>query len=86
MSTFRLLGGAGGWDARPGDGLDGLAVVDGALVLAGPAASAGSERLPDLLAWSPADRTWWLGGRFGLRQFGPCNGQAGTPGPVRRPV
>ena len=86
MTTFRLLGGPAGWDARPGDGLDGLVLADGALVLADSGGRGGTGPLPDLLAWSGRDHTWWIGGRFGLRRWGPCDEAPAPPGPVRRPV
>jgi phage tail-like protein len=86
MSTYRLLGGPAGWDPRPDDGLDGLALVDGALVLAGSAGGGTAPSLPDLLAWSARDRTWWLGGSFGVRRWGPCDEVPGAPWPLRRPV
>jgi phage tail-like protein len=84
--AFRLLDGRTGWDARPGDGLVGLTVDDGSLRLApAPGIEHHPGRLPDLLAWSCEDCTWWLGGRFGLRRLGPCD-ESFVPGWARRPV
>lgn len=85
--TFRLLDAASGWDAREG-GPDGVQIVDGALTLAAgaPGADRDSQELPDLLAWLPSDRTWWLGGSRGLRRLGPCDEEFrpwGTTRPVR---
>jgi phage tail-like protein len=84
--VFRLLDGRTGWDAQPEDGLIGIVIDDGSMRLA-PTPSVGreSDMLPDLLAWSCEDCTWWLGGRFGLRRLGPCN-ESFVPGWVRRPV
>ncbi len=86
--TFRLLDATTGWDARPGDGLDGTRLVGGALTLAAVPGSEGPDpdRLPDELAWSCDDCTWWLGGPGGLRRLGPCDDEFrpwGTTRPVR---
>jgi phage tail-like protein len=90
--TFRLLDAGTGWDARE-DGLDGVRIVDGALTLtAAPPApefarwDGAPGELPDVLAWSPSDRTWWLGGPGGLRRLAPCDEEFrpwGTTRPVR---
>ena len=69
---FRLLDGRTGWDARPDDGLVGIAIDGGSLRLAPePGVERKPGTLPDLLAWSCDGCTWWLGGRFGLRRLGP---------------
>jgi phage tail-like protein len=84
--AFRLLDARTGWDARQGDGLVGVTLDDGSLRLApAPGAAGDPGRLPDVLAWSCEDCTWWLGGRFGLRRLGPCD-ESFVPGWVRRPV
>jgi phage tail-like protein len=84
--AFRLLDARTGWDARPGDGLEHVATDAGPLTLSLlPGAPEGPERLPELLAWSCEDCTWWLGGRSGLRRLGPCDEEF-RPWVVNRPV
>lgn len=84
--VFRLLDGRTGWDARPEDGLTGIVIDGGTMRLApAPGVEQNPAMLPDLLAWSCEDCTWWLGGRFGLRRLGPCD-ECFVPGRVRRPV
>lgn len=87
MMLFRLLGAHAGWDARPTDGLDGLIVDSGSITLDLASGRSGTQmgQLPDLLAWSCEDCTWWLGGRFGLRRLAPCD-ELFIPTVVRRPV
>jgi phage tail-like protein len=88
MSTaaFRLLDARTGWDARPDDGLDHVSTDTGPLTLARlPGAPQGPERLPETLAWSCDDCTWWLGGRSGLRRLGRCDDEF-RPWVVARPV
>jgi phage tail-like protein len=86
LDMFRLLDARTGWDPRPDGGLVGTTVDDGSLRLTSPPATGrGPGRLPDLLAWSCEDCTWWLGGRFGLRRLGPCD-DSFVPAWVGRPV
>ena len=71
--AFRLLDARTGWD--PGsDGLERVTTETGPLTLRRlPGAPTDAGRLPETLAWSCEDCTWWLGGRSGLRRLGPCD-------------
>lgn len=84
--AFRLLDARTGWDARAGNGQEHVTTDTGALGLSRlPGAPQGPERLPEALAWSCEDCTWWLGGRSGLRRLGPCDEEF-QPWVVHRPV
>jgi phage tail-like protein len=71
--TTRLLDGRTGWDARPGDGLSGVALDAGVLRLARAAPVGGDRAVASPALGRGRDGTWWLGGRWGLRRMGPCD-------------
>ncbi|MGO4362950.1 phage tail protein [Terrabacter sp. RAF57] len=85
--AFRLLDARTGWDSRPG-GLDDVTTDAGTVMLRrlpGTPAPGTPRPLPQALAWSCDDCTWWLGGRSGLRRLGVCDDEF-QPWVVHRPV
>jgi phage tail-like protein len=72
--TFRLLDERVGWDPRPTDGLNGVVIEGGALILAPLQAPLPPGRIaPPRLAWMCEACTWWLGTDVGLSRLGPCD-------------
>jgi phage tail-like protein len=74
VPTFRLLDERVGWDPRPGDGLTGVAIEDGALTLTPLREPVPPDRIaPPQLAWMCETCTWWLGTQDGVLRLGPCD-------------
>jgi phage tail-like protein len=85
--TFLVLDAGTGWSIHPDLPPQGLAFVDDSWSLASDlsAPPSGPARWEAWLAWSPASRSWWLGGRFGLRVLRPCD-DSFTATSITRPV
>lgn len=72
--TFRLLDERVGWDPREPDGLSGVILEGGTLMLSRTATPMPPDHvLPPRLAWMCETCAWWLATDAGVQRLGPCD-------------